>query len=171
MESSVSTGWCLQGNFGTRSTQAPSKRLLSLEAEKAGEVLHLSLDKHPPPSFSAPLLHPAPIPAPLPWPLPCSPFCSGTMAHFQRKEEKRRARCHRIACLLTESLKAAPHKSKKSIIGIVSPRATCPTKIPLLSSLFSLPAFFFYLFGRESGQSQRWRFFIRGASSCGFGAF
>lgn len=86
------------------------------------------------------------------------------MAHFQRKAGKKRgAQCHRIACLLTESLKAAPHKSKNSIIGIVSPRATCPTKIPLLCSLFCLPAFFSPLWQREWAKSEVEIFYWGGA--------
>lgn len=94
------TGRCLQGNFGTRSTQEPSKRLPSLQAEKDGEVPLSAVDKPPPPPLHRPSLpplllylpplFPAPIPAPLPWPLPCSPLRLGTMAHFQRKAGKKR---------------------------------------------------------------------------------
>lgn len=146
----------MRGKFGTRSTSQLSKRLLSLEVVKDGEVLHSAVDKHPslPPSPPICLLSALPpSPPPCPDHCPAHPSAHGQWLTFKEKQGKRGARCHRIACLLTESLKAAPHKSKRSIIGIVSPRATCPTKIPLLSSLFSLPAFFsFYLFGRESGQ-------------------
>lgn len=63
---------------------------------------------------------------------PAHPAARGQWLTFKEEQEKRGAWCHRIACLLTVSLSAAPHKSKKSIIGIVSPRGTCPTEIPLL---------------------------------------
>lgn len=75
---------------------------------------------------------------------------NGSLSKKSRK--KRGAGYHRIACLLTESLKAAPHKSKSSIIGIVFPRATCPTKVPLLCSLFCLYASFTSC--RESAKSE-----------------
>lgn len=105
-----------------------------------------SISTTPPPPASSLFLHylpPPPLPALPPSPplcpdhCPAHPSARGQWLTFKEKQEKRGARCHRIACLLTESLKAAPHKSKQSIMAIVSPRATCPTKIPLLCSLFS----------------------------------
>lgn len=143
-------------------------------------MLHSTLDKHPPPphtpprfSSICPLSTLPPSPPLCPDHCPAHPSARGQWLTFKEKQEKRGARCHRIACLLTESLKAGPHKSKKSIIGIVSPRATCPTKIPLLCSLFSLPDFFFFLtsFAERVGKVRGGDFFIRGVSSCGFGAF
>lgn len=99
----------------------------------------------PPPRTPSPLLLYLPPSPPCPHPRPSAltaalltPPLRGQWLTFKEKQGKRGARCHRIACLLTESLRAAPHKSKKGIKGIVSPRATCPTKIPLLCSLFSL---------------------------------
>lgn len=98
----------------------------SLEVEKDGEVLHSGPSKHPPSTF-CPLSTLPPSPPLCPDHCPAHPSAQGQRLTFKEKEEKRGARCHRIACLLTESLKAAPHKSKESIIGIVFPRATCPT--------------------------------------------
>lgn len=103
--------------------------------EKCSTQLSIST---PPSSSICPLSTLPPSPPLCPDHCPAHPSAQGQWLTFKEKQEKRGARCHRIACLLTESLKAAPHKSKRSIIGIVSPRATCPTKIPLLSSLSSL---------------------------------
>lgn len=132
----MGTRWCLQGKSGTRSTW---------ELTKGGWKSASVWPSISTPAFSLLLLYlPHFCRGPHPHPLcpdrcPAHPSAWGQWLTFKEKQEKRGAWCHRIACLLTESLKAAPHKSKKSIIGIVSPRATCPTKVPLFCSPVSLP--------------------------------
>lgn len=85
----------------------------------------LSPVKHPPPlpppsPPSASLLSPPCPPPTIHHPRPCAltaalltPPLRDNGSLSKKRRKKRGGRCHRIACLLTESLKAAPHKSKK----------------------------------------------------------
>lgn len=112
-----------------------------------------SMSTHPtsPPFLSAPL-YPTPVSAPSALTTALlTPLLRDNGSLSKKSRKKRTAGCHRIACLLTESLKAAPHKSKKSIIGIVFLRATCSTKIPLLCSLFCLFSPLLQRVGKDRG--------------------
>lgn len=141
--------------------RALQKASLSLEVEgwrSAPLVGATSPPLHVHPFSSSTLCHCftlPPSPPLCPDHCPVHPSAQEQWSTLKEKQEERGARCHRVACLLTKPLKAAPHKSKRNIMVIVSPRAT---EIPLLFC----PPLFLGFFGNKSGQSQGWRFFIRG---------
>lgn len=105
-----------------------------------------------PPPLSAFAFTLPPSPPLCPDHCPVHPSAQEQWSTLKEKQEERGARCHGVACLLTKPLKAAPHKSKRNIMVIVSPRAT---EIPLLFC----PPLFLGFFGSKRGQSQGWRFF------------
>lgn len=136
-------------------------------------MLHSALLSTPPPPPSPPsasLLSPPCPPPTIHHPRPCAltaalltPPLRDNGSLSKKRRKKRGGRCHRIACLLTESLKAAPHKSKKEHNRhCFLQELLVPLKFPS-SVPFSLS-----VFGGESGQSQRWRFFIRVGESWRF---